>query len=79
MVLKDETSRSPYKRFEESKGPLNQILVRNSDGSLVDIGEYSPVVSAIPKFDVLRYYFSRDDDVSHKLMKLVDGEITHGY
>jgi HD superfamily phosphohydrolase len=77
-LFKDEASRSPYKRFEESKGPLNQIMVRNHDGSLIDIGEYSPIVASIPRFDVLRYYFDRDNEVSDILCKLVDEEIGHG-
>jgi HD superfamily phosphohydrolase len=78
FLLKDETSRSPYKKFEESKGPLNQIMVRNADGTLMDIAEYSPIVAAIPRFDVLRYYFSRDEDMSSKLIDIVDGEIKNG-
>lgn len=79
MVLKDETTRSPYKRFEESKGPLNQIMVRNVDGGLMDISEYSPIVASIPAFDVLRYYFDRDQGVSEILCKIVDEEIGHGF
>ena len=77
LALKDETSRSPYKNFEESKGPLNQIMVQ-SGGELVDIAKYSPIVASIPRFDVLRYYVRRDSKELSTLVKIVDGEIGHG-
>ena len=79
IVLRDQTSRNPYKRFEESKGPLNQIMVRSASGSLIDLAEFSPVVRAIPTFEVFRYYFSRDlDGVDKQFNELISREISHG-
>ena len=69
LILKDQVSRSPYKRFEESKGPLNQIMVRDATGGLVDLGEFSPVVRAIPIFEVMRYYFNRDEKGTGKKLE----------
>lgn len=53
-------------------------MVQNSDGNLIDIGEYSPIVASIPTFEVLRYYFDRDKGISEKLRNIVDEEIRHG-
>jgi len=78
MVLLDQTKRPPYKRFDESKGPLNQIMVRNSDGKLSDLAEYSPVVAAMPTFEVARYYFDRDGNAETHLKKIVDEEMKNG-
>ena len=60
-ILVDQTSREPYKRFEESKGPLNQIRIKTTDNNLVDLGEKSKVVAAIEPFKLFRVYLSEDD------------------
>lgn len=60
-ILVDQASREPYKRFEESKGPLNQIRIRTTDNKLVDLGEKSKVVAAIEPFKLFRVYLSEDD------------------
>lgn len=79
MILLDKASRSPYKRLDQSKGPLNQIMVRNADGSLTDIAEYSSVVAAIPNFELLRYYFDPENSNAIKaLREILDEEIGRG-
>lgn len=74
-LLQDKASRSPYKRFEESKGPLNQIMVRTGSG-MADLGELSPVVASIPTFEVLRYYYDRENQAIPKMLnQVIVGEI----
>lgn len=60
-ILVDQETREPYKRFEESKGPLNQIRIKTTNGDLVDLGERSRVVAAIEPFKLFRVYLSEDD------------------
>jgi uncharacterized protein len=72
-LLLDKTSRAPYKRFDESKGPLNQIRIRSAcGGDLVDIATRSAVVNAIPKIEIWRAYVPRDN---RKLQKLVEDTV----
>jgi uncharacterized protein len=60
-ILIDEATREPYKPLQESKGPLNQIRIRTSDGELVDLGVRSPIVRAIEPFRLSRICFSDSD------------------
>jgi uncharacterized protein len=67
--------REPYKRFQESKGPLNQIRIRTENGSLVDLGERSKVVAAIEPFRLFRLYFSDSDSEAQSFIEsLIAGE-----
>lgn len=60
-IMTDKTEREPYKRFQESKGPLNQIRIKTSSGELVDLFKRSKVVAAISTFKLYRVYVSDDD------------------
>jgi uncharacterized protein len=60
-IFVDQANRVPYKRFEESKGPLNQIRIKTTNGDLVDLGERSKVVAAIEPFKLFRIYYSESD------------------
>jgi HD superfamily phosphohydrolase len=61
-VLVDEGIREPYKLYQESKGPLNQIIIKTSKGGpLVDLGELSKVVKAIDPFKFFRIYVSEQE------------------
>lgn len=74
-ILYDKASRPPYKRFDESKGPLNQIMVRTGSG-MSDLGEFSPIVNSIPTFEVSRYYFDKEQSgVAAMLKDVLDEEI----
>lgn len=42
-MLIDEGRRSPYKPFDRSKGPLEQIMVRTETGALIDLRDRSEV------------------------------------
>ncbi len=68
-ILVDQASREPYKRFEESKGPLNQIRIRTTNNDLVDLGERSKVVAAIETFKLFRVYLSDDDGEARKFIE----------
>jgi len=74
-ILCDQAERVPYKRFDESKGMLNQILVRDADGTLVDLRTKSTVVDAIETFKLNRAYVRRGDDES---VAKVEGIIRQG-
>lgn len=78
-ILIDEATREPYKRFQESKGPLNQIRIRTAGGNLVDLGERSPVVAAIEPFRLFRTYFADADDEARSLIeKTIEEEARNG-
>jgi HD superfamily phosphohydrolase len=59
--LVDQYSRNPYKRFQDSKTPLNQILIRAGDGPPRDMGELSPIIGHAEPFTICRVYYFRDD------------------
>jgi uncharacterized protein len=78
-ILVDQAEREPYKLFQESKGPLNQIRIRTADGQLVDLGDRSRVVSAIEKFQLYRVYISDKDEEARKFLeRIIKAEIRHG-
>ncbi len=60
-ILIDQASRAPYKPLQESEGPLNQIMIRTANGSLVDTRERSEVVGALETFKLYRIYVSDED------------------
>lgn len=60
-ILIDRNIRAPYKGFQESKGPLNQIRIRNESGIILDIAEHSPTVSALKRFHLFRAYVDKND------------------
>jgi HD superfamily phosphohydrolase len=73
-ILIDQAIREPYKRFQESKGPLNQIRIKTDSGRLVDLGERSRIVRAIKPFRVFRlYYAERDDPTQRFIQGLIEG------
>jgi hypothetical protein len=74
-ILIDEEVREPYKRFHESKGPLNQIRIRTAGGDLVDLGERSRIVAAIEPFRLFRVYCAHDDrDAREFIDQAIDAE-----
>ncbi|MGH6899037.1 MAG: HD domain-containing protein [Geminicoccaceae bacterium] len=75
-ILVDQDEREPYKRFQESKGPLNQIRIRTGDAKLVDLGERSRVVRAIETFKLYRLYTSdADSEALGFLEKIIKEEV----
>lgn len=59
--LVDQYVRNPYKRFQDSKSPLNQILIRLSPDKVTDMADLSPVIAHAEPFSLSRIYIFRDD------------------
>lgn len=59
--LVDQYVRHPYKRFQDSKSPLNQILIRLGDGAPQDMADLSPTIAYAEPFNLCRIYVFRDD------------------
>jgi HD superfamily phosphohydrolase len=73
-ILTDEANREPYKNFQQSKGPLNQIRIKTGTGSLVDLGDRSKIVAAIKPFRLFRLYLAdADEDASRFIENAIDG------
>jgi hypothetical protein len=73
LLLHDRYQRSPYEMVAGEESPLNQILVADSGGRIVDLGELSPIVRAVRPFKVDRYYFDRADSGSAALLERLLG------
>jgi uncharacterized protein len=67
-ILLDEAKRRPYKPMQESKGPLEQILIRSQSDALLDVATVSRVIAAIHDFKLLRAYVDRDDKTAEALV-----------
>ena len=76
-IVPDRAEREPYKRFQDSKGPLNQILIRASGGALVDLVKRSKVVAAIKTFKLYRVYVS-DTEAREFVEQTIDAEGNNG-
>jgi HD superfamily phosphohydrolase len=72
-ILTDRTARDPYKRFQESKGPLNQIHIRIGN-RIADVAECSRVIASIERFDVFRAYV-KDTEAKTKVERIVKEEV----
>jgi HD superfamily phosphohydrolase len=59
--LIDQYARNPYKKFQDSKSPLNQILIRGGDGKPADMADFSPIIAHAEPFNICRAYVFRDD------------------
>lgn len=76
-IMTDKADREPYKRFQESKGPLNQIRIKTSSGELVDLVKRSKVVAAISTFKLYRVYVS-DDEARLFVEQTINAEGSNG-
>ncbi len=78
-ILTDRASRDPYKRFQESKGPLNQIHIRLAGNKISDVAECSSVIAAIETFELFRAYVT-DAESKAQVKKIVQDELgkNHG-
>lgn len=77
-MLTDKAVREPYKKSQESKGPLNQIRIRTENGDFVDLGERSRVVSAIKPFSLYRIYVpDDDDDARESVIRFIEEGVEH--
>lgn len=72
-ILTDRTERHPYKKFQESKGSLNQIHIRTADKRILDVAEFSSVIKGLETFEVFRAYISEEDaDARSAISSIVD-------
>lgn len=68
-LLIDAAERHPYKRFQESKGPLNQISIRREGVGIRDMVDESSIIASLEPFKLLRIYCDNED---HSSLKYVD-------
>lgn len=80
--LVDQYVRHPYKRFQDSKSPLNQILIRLGEGPPSDMADLSPIIAHAEPFRLCRAYVFRGDteaeDLVEKTMKTKIEESANG-
>lgn len=74
-ILVDNYGRDPYKRFQESKTPLNQILIRPKNEAPKDMAEFSPVIGHAEPFQICRAYHFREDKEAAKVIENILGTI----
>lgn len=72
-ILTDKAERPPYKSFQDSKGPLNQIRIRIRNQTILDMAESSRVVAGIETFELFRVYI---DEADSEAKKIVDTVVT---
>ena len=77
-ILIDEGVRDPYSKFDDDKGPLNQIMIRieGDRHNLADLGKYSDVVKALRPFRFFRIYVADEDEEAKEAVNgLIQGEM----
>jgi hypothetical protein len=74
FILTDRAERDPYKRFQESKGPLNQIHIKLADNKIYDVASCSSVIGAVEAFDLFRAYVD-DDEARCAVEDIVNSEL----
>ena len=74
-ILIDRARRSPYTRFQEAKGPLNQIRIRTGPNTILDLAEHSPVVAAIANFELFRAYVWPIDGESGVMVERIVNQV----
>lgn len=67
--LVDQYVRHPYKRFQDSKSPLNQILIRLGDGPPSDMADLSPTIAHAEPFVICRVYVFRGDTEAESMVE----------
>ncbi len=74
-LLVDQADRHPYKSFQESKGPLNQINIRQGE-KILDMAEASQVVAGLKPFSLFRAYYDADDtDIKKQLDQIIEEKL----
>ncbi len=76
--LVDEYKRDPYKRFQESNTPLNQVHIRSENGDPIDMADFSPVIAHAEPFELCRVYTFRDDNNAECVIKNIIGTKIEG-
>ena len=69
-IFIDQARRQPYKKPTfEPDSLLNQMLIRQRDGSVLDMAQISAVVNEAETFEVCRIYVSEDDSDSKSMLE----------
>jgi hypothetical protein len=76
--LVDQYVRNPYKRYQDSKSPLNRILIRLGAGPPRDMAELSPVIANAEPFNLCRVYTFRDDSDAWDMVENIIRTIEKG-
>ncbi len=70
-ILIDKGERSPYKRYQEDKGSLNQIRIRplRNSARTFDINHWSKTIATAETFKFFRVYVEKDDAENRELIR----------
>ena len=71
-LLYDVGRRDVYKEYQNDKGLINQVMIRDSSGNIVDIGQHSAIIKAIQPFEFYRVYVNEKDTAT---LEAIDGII----
>ena len=79
-LLIDRDVRDPYTRNEETKGPLNQIWIRDQRDQIRDMAEVSLVVAALEEFKLFRVYVADcDEDARISAERIISDTISEAH
>lgn len=67
-VITDEYERSPYRVFDTSRTPMNQVHIKVGE-QVLDMATVSSVVAGAEPFNLCRAYVFRDDDASTRMIE----------
>ena len=73
-LLTDEEERAPYKKLQDSKGPANQIMLKEAGGKSIDIVERSEVLKGLQPFKLFRVYHAEEDVEAESFIEAAIGE-----
>ena len=71
QVLIDQTGRQPYKKVQESRSPVNEILIKHGENRFEDMAQLSQVVASAETFEVCRAYHDEDDTEGRGMLENV--------
>lgn len=77
-ILIDDAARSPYKTFDEEKGLLNQIIIQDNNGNIVDLATKSNVVSGMRTYSFLRFYLEPSDNEARVFLMQLMKDVENG-
>jgi len=69
QILVDVSKRTPYKKFQESKTPLDQIRIRLGETGSEDMASLSPAVENAQTFEICRAYHIVDDTEGRSMIE----------
>ena len=67
-VITDEYERSPYRLFDTSRTPMNQMHIRVGE-QVLDVATVSSVITGAESFNLCRAYIFRDDITSKTMVE----------